>query len=234
MLKINKIPCTLGLNLCVFASGSGSNLKAIIKASLSGRIKSGVSLVISNNSGSGAIKTAAKYNIPYLHLSQKLFTTQKEFTAEILRSLKIHKVDFILLAGYMKMLDPVIIKKYKNRIINIHPALLPKYGGKGMYGIHVHEAVIAAHEVMTGATVHFVNEVYDSGAVILQKQVKVKPTDDALTLQKRVLRAEHKLYPEAIKLFEEKRVKVRSNKVTILNLTPNPSPKRRGETSLKH
>ncbi|NOS86111.1 MAG: phosphoribosylglycinamide formyltransferase [Ignavibacteria bacterium] len=215
MLKINKIPYTLGLNLCVFASGSGSNLKAIIKASLSGRIKSGVSLVISNNSGSGALKTAAKYNIPYLHLSQKLFTTQKEFTAEILRSLKKYKVNFILLAGYMKMLDPVIINKFKNRIINIHPALLPKYGGKGMYGIHVHEAVIAAREKVTGATVHFVNEVYDSGAVILQKQVKAKPTDDALSLQKRVLRTEHKLYPEAIKLFEEKRVKIRKNKVSI-------------------
>ena len=115
----------------------------------------------------------------------------------------------------MKMLDPVIIKKFKNRIINIHPALLPKYGGKGMFGIHVHEAVIAEHEKITGATVHFVNEVYDSGAVILQKRVKVKPTDDALSLQKRVLRAEHKLYPEAIKLFEEKRVVVRKNKVFI-------------------
>mgnify|MGYP002858589961 FL=1 len=124
----------------------------------------------------------------------------------------------------MKMLDPVIINKFKNRIINIHPALLPKFGGKGMFGIHVHEAVIAANEKITGATVHFVNEVYDSGAVILQKQVKVKPTDDALTLQKRVLRTEHKLYSEAIKLFEEKRVRVRRNKVTILNLTPNPSP----------
>ena len=215
MLKINKIPCTLGLNLCVFASGSGSNLKAIIKASLTGRINSRVSLVISNNSGAGALETAAEYNIPYLHLSQKLFATQKEFTAEILRSLKKHKVNFILLAGYMKMLDPVIIKKFRNRIINIHPALLPKFGGKGMYGIHVHEAVVAANEQITGATIHFVNEVYDSGAVILQKQVRVKPADDAESLQKRVLRAEHKLYPEAIRLFEEKRVRVRKNKVFI-------------------
>jgi len=205
----------LGLNLCVFASGSGSNLKAIIKASLAGSINSRVSLVISNNSGAGALKTAAKYKIPYRHLSQKLFNTKKEFTAEILRSLKKHRVNFILLAGYMKMLDPVIIKKFKNRIINIHPALLPKFGGKGMFGIHVHEAVIAAHEQITGATVHFVNEVYDSGAVILQKQVRVKPADDSESLQKRVLRAEHKLYPEAIKLFEEKRVKVRKNKVFI-------------------
>lgn len=205
----------MGLNLCVFASGSGSNLKAIIKASLAGSINSRVSLVISNNSGAGALKTAAKYKIPYRHLSQKLFNTKKEFTAEILRSLKKHRVNFILLAGYMKMLDPVIIKKFKNRIINIHPALLPKFGGKGMFGIHVHEAVIAAHEQITGATVHFVNEVYDSGAVILQKQVRVKPADDSESLQKRVLRAEHKLYPEAIKLFEEKRVKVRKNKVFI-------------------
>ncbi len=205
----------MGLNLCVFASGSGSNLKAIIKASLAGSINSRVSLVISNNSGAGALKTAAKYKIPYRHLSQKLFTTQKEFTAEILRSLKKHKVNFILLAGYMKMLDPVIIKKFKNRIINIHPALLPKFGGKGMYGVNVHEAVIAANENITGATVHFVNEVYDSGAVILQKQVRVKPADDAESLQKRVLRAEHKLYPQAIKLFEEKRVRVRKNKVFI-------------------
>jgi len=205
----------LGLNLCVFASGSGSNLKAIIKASLTGRINSRVSLVISNNSGAGALKTAAEYNIPYLHLSQKLFATQKEFTAEILRSLKKHKVNFILLAGYMKMLDPVIIKKFRNRIINIHPALLPKFGGKGMYGIHVHEAVVATKKQITGATIHFVNEVYDSGAVILQKQVRVKPADDAESLQKRVLRAEHKLYPEAIRLFEEKRVRVRKNKVFI-------------------
>jgi phosphoribosylglycinamide formyltransferase-1 len=200
----------LALKLCVFASGSGSNLKAIINASLSaGIIKSKVVLVISNNSSSGALKTAAKFNIPFKHLSQKLFKTQKELTKNILDELKFYKVDLILLAGYMKMLDHVIIKKFRNRIINIHPALLPKFGGKGMYGINVHEAVINAKEKITGATVHFVNEVYDSGAIILQKQVKVKPGDDALSLQKRVLRAEHKLYPEVIKLFEEKRIKVR-------------------------
>lgn len=204
------------LNLCVFASGNGSNLNAVIKASRSGQISSRVSLVISNNSGSGALKTAAKFNIHSRHISQKLIGSQSEFSKIILSELKKHKIDLILLAGYMKMLDPIIIKKYHNKIINIHPALLPKFGGKGMYGIHVHEAVLKAGEQVTGATVHFVNEVYDSGAVILQKQVKVKPGDDALTLQKRVLRAEHKLYPEAIKLFEEGRIKVRNNKVIII------------------
>ena len=203
------------LNLCVFASGNGSNLNAVIKASLSGKLSSRVKLVISNNSGSGALKTAAKYKIPNKHISQKLFNSQSEFTKQILAELRKHKIDLILLAGYMKMLDPMIIKKYHNRIINIHPALLPKFGGKGMYGIHVHEAVLNAGEQITGATVHFVNEVYDSGAVIMQKDVKVKPGDDALTLQTRVLRAEHKLYPEAIKLFEDGRIRVRNNKVII-------------------
>jgi len=205
----------LRLNLCVFASGNGSNLNAVIKASLSGKISSRVKLVISNNSGSGALKTAAKYKIPYKHISQKLFNSQSEFTKQILAELRKHKIDLILLAGYMKMLDPMIIKKYHNRIINIHPALLPKFGGKGMYGIHVHEAVLNAGEQITGATVHFVNEVYDNGAIIMQKKVKVKPGDDAVTLQKRVLRAEHKLYPEAIKLFEDGRIRVRNNKVII-------------------
>jgi len=205
----------LRLNLCVFASGNGSNLNAVIKASLSGKISSRVKLVISNNSGSGALKTAAKYKIPNKHISQKLFNSQSEFTKQILAELRKHKIDLILLAGYMKMLDPMIIKKYHNRIINIHPALLPKFGGKGMYGIHVHEAVLNAGEQITGATVHFVNEVYDNGAIIMQKKVKVKPGDDAVTLQKRVLRAEHKLYPEAIKLFEDGRIRVRNNKVII-------------------
>lgn len=203
------------LNLCVFASGNGSNLNAVIKASLSGKLSSRVKLVISNNSGSGALKTAAKYKIPNKHISQKLFNSQSEFTKQILAELRKHKIDLILLAGYMKMLDPMIIKKYHNRIINIHPALLPKFGGKGMYGIHVHEAVLNAGEQITGATVHFVNEVYDNGAIIMQKKVKVKPGDDAVTLQKRVLRAEHKLYPEAIKLFEDGRIRVRNNKVII-------------------
>lgn len=144
-----------------------------------------------------------------------MFDSQKEYTKNLLAELKNNKIDMILLAGYMKMLDPAVIRKYRNRIINIHPALLPKFGGKGMFGIHVHEAVIKSGDAVTGASVHFVNEVYDSGAVILQKQVKVKSGDDAITLQKRVLRAEHKLYPEAIKLFEEGRVKIRNNKVFI-------------------
>ena len=216
MLKINKIPFTLDLNLCVFASGSGSNLRAIIKASLSGYIKSKVVLVISNNSSSGAKETAAKFKIPFIHLSQKLFKTEQELTENILKALVKYKTDLIVLAGYMKLLNPKVIKKFRGRIINIHPALLPRYGGKGMFGINVHEAVIKAKEKTSGATVHFVDEVYDSGAVILQREVKVTTKDDAASLQKKILRAEHKLFPEVIKLIEEKRIKVRKNKVSII------------------
>ena len=215
MLEINKFPYNLALNLCVLASGSGTNLKAILNAAEKRKISSKVALVISNNSGSGALRTASKHKIPSYHLSHAQFNSEKEFTGKLLSLLKKNKVDLIVLAGYMKMLSPVIIRKFKNRIINIHPALLPAFGGKGMYGIHVHEAVLSSGVKATGATVHFVDEIYDNGAVILQKEVPVKPGDDAEKLRKRVLRTEHRLYPEAIKLFEEKKVLVRKGRVII-------------------
>lgn len=215
LLKINKIPIKLALNLCVLASGSGSNLKAIINAQKSGKITSKVVLVISNNSGSGALETARKNQIPAYHLSQKLFTSEAEFNKKFIALLKKYNIDLIILAGYMKMIDPQIIKLYKKRILNIHPALLPEFGGKGMYGMNVHEAVLKAGRTITGATVHLVDEVYDNGAIILQKEVTVKKNDTAETLAGRVLKTEHKLYPTAIRLFEEKKILIRKNKIHI-------------------
>jgi phosphoribosylglycinamide formyltransferase 1 len=215
LLKINKIPYQLGLNLCVLASGSGSNLKAIINAGRLGKISSKVVLVISNNSASIALTTAEQNKIPSYHLSQKLFLSQSEFDKKFLSLLKEYKVDLIILAGYMKMVSQAVTKKYKNRILNIHPALLPEFGGKGMYGIHVHEAVLKAGAKATGATVHLVDDVYDNGTVILQRSVNVKPGDTAESLQKRVLRVEHKLYPEAIKLFEEGKILIKGHKVIV-------------------
>ena len=194
------------------ASGSGSNLKAIINASKSRKISSKVVLVISNNSASGAINTAKQNRIPHYHLSHKQFKTEAEFNKKFLSLLKKFKIDLIILAGYMKMINPAIIKNFKNRILNIHPALLPSHGGKGMYGIYVHEAVLKSGAKTTGATVHIVNEKYDKGPIVLQKEIKTG-TGDAETLQKRVLRTEHRLYPEAIKLFETKKVLVKNNKV---------------------
>lgn len=216
---INKIPYKLALNLCVLASGSGSNLKAIINAQKPGkkRVRSKVVLVISNNSSSGALKTASQHKIPSYHLSLKLFKNQKEYDKKFLSLLNEFKIDMIILAGYMKMISPVVIRKYRNRILNIHPALLPGFGGKGMFGMNVHEAVLKSGVKTSGATVHLVDEHYDHGAIILQKPVKVKPGDDAETLRKRVLRAEHKLYPEVIRLFEENKVSIIKNKVIINN-----------------
>ena len=196
------------MNLCVLASGKGSDLRAIYKAHNMRLIKSRIRLVISNNSKSGALRFSKKNNIPHYHLSQKLFTNEKEFIDRFLKLLKSYKIDLIVLAGYMKMLSPVIVRKYRNKIINIHPALLPAFGGKGMYGIHVHEAVIASGVTETGAVIHYVDEIFDHGPVILQKKVKVKPGDTPETLRKRVLRVEHIIYPEAIKMLEEKKKKV--------------------------
>jgi len=203
------------LNLCVLASGSGSNLKAIIKAGKTGKISSQVALVISNNSDSGALNTAKKYKIPAIHLSQKLFESPAEFNKELLRLLKKFKIDLIILAGYMKIVSPEIIQKYKNKILNIHPALLPAFGGKGMYGINVHEAVLSSGEKKSGATVHMVDSEYDEGPVVLQKEVRIGAKETPETLRKKILRIEHNLYPEAIKLFEDRKISVKGNKVYI-------------------
>lgn len=215
LLKINKISIVLGLNLCVLASGSGSNLKAIINAGKSRKISSKVVLVISNNSASKALAAAKKNKISHYHLSDKLFSPKSEFDKKFLSLLKEHKIDLIILAGYMKKISPAVTRKYKNRILNIHPALLPAFGGKGMYGLNVHSAVLESGEEITGATVHLVDDAYDNGAIILQKKIKVKKDDTPETLQTRVLRTEHRLYPEAIKLFEHNKIQVKGNKVII-------------------
>jgi phosphoribosylglycinamide formyltransferase-1 len=206
-----------GLNLCVLASGEGSNLKAILRAQKSRKIKSRVVLVISNNSKSGALRAAHRNNIPAYHLSQIQFNSEKKFVGSFLSLLRKFEIDLILLAGYMKMLSPRIVKRYKNRIMNIHPALLPQFGGKGMYGMNVHNTVIESGNKMSGATVHLVDEVYDNGATLIQKQVRVSAGDTPETLQKKVLKVEHKIYWEAIKLIEQNKVKFAGRKVVVEN-----------------
>jgi len=203
----------LGLKLCVLASGKGSNLKAIIKAQKTRKIYSKVVLVISNNSASGALNIAKQNRIPAYHLSQKFFKSEAEFVKKFLSLLKKFNVDLIILAGYMKKISPKVIRKFKNKIINIHPALLPSFGGKGMYGIKVHKAVLESGAKISGATVHIVDDKYDNGQIVLQKAVEVKDDDTPEVLQKRVLKTEHKLYAEAIKLFESKKAVVKGQRV---------------------
>jgi phosphoribosylglycinamide formyltransferase-1 len=190
------------LQLAVLGSGRGSNFQAILRAIDGGRLPSTrVCLVISNNSDAGILALARSAGIPAQHLSQKQFPDEEAFAGAMLGVLRDHGADLIALAGYMKRVPPQVVRAYRGRILNIHPALLPKYGGQGMYGHHVHEAVIAARERVSGATVHVVDEEYDRGPVVLQRTVDVSPDDTPETLAARVLQVEHELYPEAIRQF---------------------------------
>jgi phosphoribosylglycinamide formyltransferase-1 len=207
------------LNIAVFASGKGSNFKAILEAIKTGKIQNAqIVLVVSNNSDAGAIDLARENNIPALHINRKQFETDEDFNSTLTSSLEKHCVNFIALAGYMKKIDPTIVRAFKNRIVNIHPALLPKFGGSGMYGMRVHEAVIESKEKISGASVHIVDEEYDNGPVVLQATIPVEVNDTPSTLAARVLKVEHEIYPEAIRLFSEGRIIVDGRKIIITKI----------------
>ncbi|MCX7833079.1 MAG: phosphoribosylglycinamide formyltransferase [Ignavibacteria bacterium] len=193
------------LNISIFASGTGSNFEAILKAKKKGLIKSTIALLITNNSQCGAVEIARKNSIDVVHISRKVYPelSEEKYTEIFLNVLKTYNIDFIVLAGYMKLLPPSLVDEYENRIINIHPALLPSFGGKGMYGINVHRAVLESGVKVTGITIHFVNKEYDKGRIIFQKCVEIYPDDDEYSLQKRVLKYEHKYYPLIISELEK-------------------------------
>lgn len=201
------------MNLCVLASGWGSNLSSIIHAGKTGKISSKVVLVISNNSASNALNIARENQIPAVHLSLKQSGSETEYENRFLELLNIHKADMINLAGFLKLIPEGVVKAYKNKILNIHPALIPSFCGKGLYGIKVHEAVLNYGAKVTGVTIHLVDEHYDTGPIVLQKTVPVLDDDTPETLQKRVLTVEHEIYPEAIKLFETKKFNITGRKV---------------------
>jgi len=178
------------MNLGVLASSRGTNLQAIIDACESGDLEARVALVISNNSKAEALARAQNAGISTKHVSTR---THPDPDHAIFRALKSHQVDLVVTAGYMKKLGQQTLIAFKERIINVHPSLLPRHGGKGMFGIHVHEAVIAAGDTETGATVHYVDGNYDTGDIIQQVRVLVEPTDTAESLAARVLPIEHEL-----------------------------------------
>lgn len=192
------------LKIAVFASGKGSNLKAILDAIKERRlINTAVVCVISNKKDAGALEIAKFNSIPAYYISQSNYSNSDDFDAAIIEVLIRHSVNFIVLAGYLKLLSPRIVRKYKDRILNIHPALLPKFGGKGMYGLNVHRAVIECGEKISGATVHLVDEEYDHGPIVLQDSIELDPDETPESLQKKIQEIEHRIYPEAIKLFVE-------------------------------
>lgn len=183
-------------NLVVFVSGNGTTLQAIIDNIDCGALNSKIQLVVSNNSNAYALERAKKANIPTYIINS---TTSNEIDIELLDVLSHYEIDLIVLAGYLKLIGNGLINRYT--IINTHPSLLPKYGGKGMYGMNVHKAVIDAHETQSGVTLHYVNEKYDSGNIISQTTVPVYPNDSPETLSARVQKAEKLQLIETLKKF---------------------------------
>ncbi len=188
-----------GLRMAVLVSGGGTNLQSVIDAVEDGTLKSQIACVISNKETAYGLERARKHHIPAYFINPK----EDGYDEKLLDKLQEEQVDLVVLAGYLKILSPELIKAYNRKIINIHPSLLPKFGGKGFYGIHVHEAVIKAGEKESGATVHFVDEGVDTGEIIVQKKIAVEAGDTPETLQARILdQIEHKILVEAIKKLE--------------------------------
>jgi phosphoribosylglycinamide formyltransferase-1 len=186
------------LRLAVFASHEGTTLQAILDAVRSGRLAASVEAVISNNRESGALRRARAAGVRAIHLSSATHPEPARLDAAILSTLHDYGVDTVFLAGYMKKLGPAVLAAYAGNIFNTHPALLPKHGGKGMYGRRVHEAVIAAKETESGASIHLVDEDYDTGKVVAQCRVPVVPTDSPETLAARVQERERELVIETL------------------------------------
>ena len=181
------------INTCVFISGRGSNLRSIINSSRDYNFPLNIKLVISNNKNAFGLKYASKYNIPYKFFN---FNNQHIFERNCLKEMRKNKIKFLCLAGFMKILSKNFIKNFNNKIINIHPSLLPKYKG-----LNTHLRALKSKEKYTGCTVHYVTDKLDSGNIILQKRVKIQKKDNVISLEKKVLNQEHSLYPKAIRLI---------------------------------
>ncbi|QXM05279.1 phosphoribosylglycinamide formyltransferase [Crassaminicella indica] len=203
------------INIAVLVSGGGTNLQALIDHIENGYIDGKIEVVISSKEDAYALKRAKKHGIEGIYIGKNNYYSLKERNLKILEILEEKQIDLIVLAGYMSILDEKLVKRYKNRIMNIHPSLIPSFCGKGFYGKKVHQAVIDYGVKLTGATVHFVDEGTDTGPVILQKSVDVKDDDTVEDLAKRVLAIEHEILPMAVKLFAEGKLKVTGRKVRI-------------------
>ena len=205
-------------NIVVLVSGGGTNLQALIDAEKSGIIKNGkITCVISSNPDAYALERAKNNNISTDVIRRKDFSDFDEYDKSLTELLKSKNADLIVLAGFMTILGKRVINEFENRIINIHPALIPSFCGEGYYGLKVHEKALEKGVKLTGATAHFVTEICDGGPIILQKAVEVKSGDTPEILQKRVMEeAEWKILPKAVSLFCEDKIKVVNNKTEVL------------------
>jgi phosphoribosylglycinamide formyltransferase-1 len=203
----------------VLVSGGGSNLQALIDAVNNRDISAAIGVVISNKPGVYALERAGQNRIPHRVIDHRRYPSSREFSQAILNCLKEHHIDLLCLAGFLRILDSCVIEAFPHRILNVHPALLPAFGGKGMYGHHVHEAVIASGAKYSGATVHLVTPETDIGPIVCQGLVEVDDHDTPASLAQKVLQIEHRIYPQAVKLIlddsiviEGMRVKRRTDK----------------------
>jgi phosphoribosylglycinamide formyltransferase-1 len=204
-------------NIAVLVSGGGTNLQALIDAEANGMFgESKISLVVASKPGVYALERAAKSNIPSVVIARKDYQDIAEYSRALADELLSRGIDLVVLAGFLTIIDEQMYEAFPNRIINVHPALIPSFCGKGYYGLHVHEAALLAGVKVSGATVHIVTPECDAGPIILQKAVSVMQDDTPETLQKRIMvEAEWKILPEAVKLFCEDRLTVKDNKVYI-------------------
>jgi phosphoribosylglycinamide formyltransferase-1 len=198
------------INVGVLISGRGSNLQAIIDASGKGEIPAKVAVVISNKPDAYGLERAKKHNIPFAVFEPNKFADKNTYELEIVKTLKHYKVDLVCLAGYMRIVGPVLLEHYSGKMINIHPALLPSFPG-----LHGQRQALEHGVKVSGVTVHFVDEGCDTGPIILQSPVPILEDDTEETLSARILEQEHKIYAQAIKLFAEGRLKVEGRKVRI-------------------
>ena len=206
-------------NIVVLVSGGGTNLQVLIDAQKSGMIKNGrIVCVISSNPNAYALERAKNNNIKTRTLVRKDYPDSVEYSKDILKAIQEEKADLVVYAGFMTIIDELVVKAMPNKMINIHPSLIPSFCGKGFYGLHVHEEVLKRGVKVTGATAHFVNEVCDGGPIIIQKAVEVRNGDTPETLQRRVMeQAEWKILPKAVSLFCEDKIVVKDNITEILD-----------------
>ncbi len=206
------------LNIAVFVSGGGTNLQALIDAQDRGEIKNGkITFVLASNENAYALERAKKAGIDTAVVNRKQYESKADYDKAVLKTLDGRDIDLIVLAGFLSILGEDLVSKYNNRIINVHPSLIPLFCGDGFYGKKVHKAVLDSGMKVTGATVHFVNEITDGGAIILQKAVPIEQGDNEDILQYRVMRqAEWEILPKAVSLFCEGRIKINGNKTEII------------------
>lgn len=201
--------------IAVFASGSGSDFQSVIDANEREQFCE-ISLLVASKEGIYAIERAKQHGIDHIVRSKKDFPSSEAMFEDIIAELKKRGVDYIVLAGYLSMITPNFVRAFPDRIINIHPSLIPSFCGKGNYGLNVHRAALEYGVKISGLTVHFVDEQYDSGAIILQRAVEVKDDDTPESLQARILEEEHRALPEAVRLLTTGKLKKEGRKVTVL------------------